>query len=1010
MAEIESLELKITGNAKSANTSLDTLIRTLDTLKTKINGLNDADSAKLGSLAKNLQGFSGLGKIKISTNLANQITAIGKAVKTLDGVDFTKLADLRLAIRPLANLEKSNLGSVVNPLMKLPTVMAELNKIDMVAFGAKIKQVAVALGPLADEMQKVANGFAAFPTKIQRLLNASSKMPTINASSAKSFTSRAAKATAAIYTFKRGSKVIASWINESNKYTENLNLFTVAMGQYADSAMKYANTVSEAMGIDVSEWIRNQGVFMTLATGFGSVGDRAATMSQQLTQLGYDLSSYYNITVEEAMQKLKSGFAGELEPLRNLGYDLSQAKLEAVALSLGIDKAVSSMTQAEKAELRYYAIMTQVTQVQGDMARTLQDPANQLRVLQAQLQMAARSLGNIFIPALNAVLPYVIAVAKVIRLLADTVASLFGGGQLDAGGLGLSNLEVSAGGASDAIDEATGNAKKLKKTLLGIDELNVMSDSSGSGSGAGNAVGGGFGFDLPTYDFIGEAANSRVNQIVEGMKEWLGITGGITSWSDLMDTRLGSILKVVGAIGIAFATWKITTGIMSFVTMFKSSGLLMFLKDVGFAIAAVATGAGTVGEAISFVFGGIAGVIGGAVLAVNGLIGYVSNLISILRDGENVSNILGAALGTLATAAGGFLLAIGLGATVATGGIVAAVIAAVGGVGMLVAVIVNHWEEIKAAIAGAWDWLYTNVFAPIGKWFAGVAMWFYQNVITPIIDFITPVFDLVRYMITLIYTRTTEIISGTITAIGSILAKVGEIFVKIVEIIVALGKAFYTYAIAPILSGIASIAIFVYDNFIKPVIDFFITLGKLAFTYIIEPIFNGVKWLRDQAVTLLKAIGTTVVDFISNLFKSVINGVLSRVESSINSFIRLLNGAVDIINKIPGVNITRISTLSIPRLADGGMIGNTGQLFVARERGPELVTSIGSKSAVMNNDQIVESVSRGVYQAVVSAMGQSSGDQVVEAKVNDKVLFEVMVNRARQETVRKGYNPLLGGV
>ena len=110
-----------------------------------------------------------------------------------------------------------------------------------------------------------------------------------------------------------------------------------------------------------------------------------------------------------------------------------------------------------------------------------------------------------------------------------------------------------------------------------------------------------------------------------------------------------------------------------------------------------------------------------------------------------------------------------------------------------------------------------------------------------------------------------------------------------------------------------------------------------------------------------------------------------------------------------GFDFAMASHIDIPRLADGGMINNSGQLFVAREAGPELVANVGSKTAVMNNDQIVDSVSQGVYRAVVQAMAQS-GDQTVEAKVNDKVLFEAIVNRARQETMRRGYNPLLGGV
>lgn len=1021
MADIESLELQITGDASKAKAGLDALIGTLDTLKGKIKGgvgltsvanqvrkmadaagkMNGSEGAKLESLAKGLQALSGLGNLKLSSSIANQISAMGTAVKNLDGADFTKVKDLATGLAPLETLGKSNLSSVLNQIKKLPDVMAELNKVDMGAFKAKIQELTASLKPLADEMQKVANGFSAFPGKIQQLLNSSSKLPSGNVSTGKSFTNLAARVTAMIYTFKRAAGVIASWINESNEYTENMNLFTVSMGEYTKSAMEYANTVSDVMGIDTSDWIRNQGVFMTLSTGFGVATDRAATMSQQLTQLGYDISSFYNKSVEDAMQRLQSGLAGELEPLRRLGYDLSQAKLEATALSLGIDKAVSSMTQAEKAELRYYAIMTQVTQVQGDMARTLQDPANQLRIFRAQLQMAARALGNIFIPALNAILPYAIAAVKVVRLLADAIAGLFGYEFTEVGESSIGGLGDSASDASDSIDDATSSAKALRKTLLGIDELNVMSDTSATG-GADVSGGGSFDFELPTYDFISEAANNRVNEIVESMKEWLGITGEITSWSDLMDTRFGSILKTAGLIGVAIGSWKIGVGIAGIVNFFKNSAFISSITT------AMASGA-SFWQALVGAFSGAAGIIGGVTTAIVGLVTYVSNLVSMLRDGEDASNVLGAALGGLATAAGGFLIALGVGATVATGGIVAAVIAAVAAVGMLVAVIVNHWEEIKAAIGTAWTWFYDNVLAPIGAWFAGAATWFYNNVITPIVNFFAPIVTAVIDIAVLIYTRVKEIVTGIIVAIGSIFTKAWEIFSKIVEIVVALGKAFFTYVITPVANALGAAATWVYNTLIKPVINFFITLGNLAYTYIIKPIFDGVVWLKDQAVALFKKIGTTIVNFVSNLLKSVINGVLSGIENKINLFIRLLNGAIDLINKIPGVNISKVTTISIPRLADGGAV-NTGQMFIAREAGPELVGTIGDRSAVVNNDQIVESVSRGVYQAVVSAMGQSGGNQVVEAKVNDKVLFEVVVNRNRQETMRTGYSPLLGGV
>ena len=854
-------------------------------------------------------------------------------------------------------------------------------------------------------------GLSSVSKEMKKLNNINIGLSSSTRSSAASFGQLATKVAAAAISLKKVGTTIASWINESNEYVENLSLFKVSMGEYAESAQEYAEAVGEIMGIDPSAWMRNQGVFMTMATGFGVATDRAATMSQQLTQLGYDISSFYNTSVEDAMQKLQSGLAGELEPLRRLGYDLSQAKLEATALSLGIDKTVSSMTQAEKAELRYYAIMTQVKQVQGDMARTLTSPANQLRIFKAQVEQTARALGNIFIPTLNLILPYAIAAAKVLRIVADVIASLFNFTlpEMDYSDIGNTGNQISEG-----LEDANKEATKLKRTLLGIDELNVLPDTSGSGSDA--LGGGGFGFELPTYDFIGEATNNRVNEIVESMKEWLGITGEITSWADLMDTRFGSILKTAGAIGAAIALWKIGGGVVTFVNAFKNSGLLKFFSAIGafigkiwFAIQAVFTGAATVGEAIAYVFGGAAGIIGGVAFAIVGLVGYISNLVSMLREGENASNILGAALGGLAAAAGAFLIAIGAGATVATGGIAAAVVAAIAAVGMLTAYVINHWEEIKSAVGTAWSWFYGNVLSPIATWFAGAAKWFYQNVITPIYNFFAPVVQAIVSHIVLVYNKWKEIVTGVIAAIASVYSKVWEICKKIIEIWVALGKAAFTYVITPVAEWIGKAATTIYNKIIKPVISYFVDLGKLAYEKIIKPIYDKLVWLRDIGISLFKAVGTTVVNFVSNSFKAVINGILATVESTINSFISMLNGAIKIINKIPGVNITTVAKLSIPRLAEGGMV-NDGQMFIAREAGPEMVGSIGNRTAVVNNDQIVDSVSQGVYRAVVQAMGQSSGNQVVEAKVNDKVLFEVVVNRNRQETMRTGFSPLLGGV
>lgn len=328
---------------------------------------------------------------------------------------------------------------------------------------------------------------------------------------------------------------IKSFISLSTDYIENMNLFSVSMGKYADEAREYAEAVSEAMGIDPSEWMRNQGIFMTLATGFGIVSDRAYIMSKNLTQLGYDISSFFNIDYAEAMQKLQSGISGELEPLRRLGYDISQAKLEATALSLGINKLVKEMTQAEKAELRYYAIMTQVKTVQGDMARTLEQPANQIRVFEASIKQAARAIANIFVPIINKLLPYLTAFSRVIRDVANVMAQLTGFTIPEVDYENNSFGEISAD-----MEEATESAKSLNKQLASFDEINniTITDDIDTNNGSGSD----FGFTLPEYDFIGEELDNKTNKIYESLKQKiLPIVQGIADNADLIKAAILTI-------------------------------------------------------------------------------------------------------------------------------------------------------------------------------------------------------------------------------------------------------------------------------------------------------------------------------------------------------------------------------------------------------------------------------------------------------------------------------------
>ena len=348
-------------------------------------------------------------------------------------------------------------------------------------------------------------------------------MRNANGLTTSSFIRMSAKIGATVIALNTLSSGIAKSIKLTNDYIENVNLFTVSMGPAAESAKDFAEEVSELLGIDPSTWMRYQGVFNTIISGFGVATEKANIMSQQLTQLGYDISSFFNISVEDAMTKIQSGISGELEPLRRLGYDLSVARLQQEAYSLGIEKSVTQMTQAEKAQLRYYAIMTQVTASHTDMARTIESPANQMRVLQAQITMTARAIGELFIPILNKVLPYVIAFTKVVRRAAEAVAQLLGVtlptvDYSDASSA-LSGLSDDNEDLSDSFEDADEKAKEFKKTILGFDEINALKDNSDLYKNKKDEedLFGDINVPLPTYDFLEGYIGSRAEEIADKM-------------------------------------------------------------------------------------------------------------------------------------------------------------------------------------------------------------------------------------------------------------------------------------------------------------------------------------------------------------------------------------------------------------------------------------------------------------------------------------------------------------
>ena len=896
------------------------------------------------------------------------IDSLSIQIKTNANSAVKGINALSASLSKLENATKgiSGLKEVTNQVKSLGNALDTLGTEN----AAKISEISKALSKLPANMQKVAsssNGFKKFGLYLGKV-----------------GTSLAVTG-----------RVLRKFVNLSNDYIENMNLFNVSMGEYAKEARVYAEQVAEVMGIDPGEWMRSQGVFNTIITGFGVASDKAYLMSKNLTQLGYDLSSFFNIDAAEAMTKLRSGISGELEPLRQLGYDLSVARLQQEAYNLGITKSVSAMTQAEKSQLRYYTIMTQVTKAQGDMARTLEAPANQLRVFKAQLIQAGRALGNLFIPLLNEILPVCIAVTKVITMLTNAFANLFGlemkevFPDMQEGSNAMGDLTDNTVDENKELAELNKKLKKTKNALLGIDELNVISppEADSTGGSGNTGAGGDINVPLPEYNFLENAVNQKVNDMVDKLKELLGITGEINDWGDLFKTKLDNIAVAIGGIGLGIAAWKFgkvlkDLGLVKgstkqvagmavsigsgFIFAYETADALANGVDWGNFLGQLGSGIGLV-SGLAMTFGTKGAQIGGIV---TGLGMLVTGSVDACKNGLNEIN--GIEIGTGATA---------LGASIGSffgpkGALIGAVVGAVGGA--LEMVIIKFWPQISEGLTIATEWIKE-------KW-NELTTWFNDNIITPISNFFTNLWDDIVQGFTNAWTKVEEFFAPIINWFTELWDSVSQ----------TVSDVFYNVQV--IATGIWDVVkeawnrfvTWVDENIITPISDFFSDLWddvveKASNAWQgIKDVFNTVStFFKDifedawqKVVDVFSVAGdifTDIKDAVVSAFKYIVNKLIEGLNKAIAKPFNAINDAlmkikeIEIFDMKPFKNLREISVPVIPMLANGGMV-DVGQLFIAREAGPEMVGTIGHKTTVANNTQIVSAISLGVFNAMIKAM------------------------------------------
>ena len=757
--------LRTKGNVTKVVNSLDKLAGSIATLKQASAGMSGLD--KITSFLNGLSNVNTTASAKSINTVVNAIKKIPAAVSGLNGVDFYSMSgsitQLTNALAPLSILDASNLkalGSAFNAIGKVPDLTDKLKATDLDSFASSCQKISVALTPLASQLDKVGNAFAKLPPQLSKVVTQANRVTAANEKQRKSYLSLSNQMNgfmrnmAKLVSLKAIADYLGNAVAKFNDFYEAANMFGVSMGDMTNEASGFIDKMEQLLGIDPSEAMNAMANIYSMTKSFGLAKEQAYTLSKSLTQLGYDLSSLKNIPISQAFTKIRSAMAGELEPMLQLGVDISQARLQQELLALGFNKQVSTLSQADKATLRYIAILKQTTDAQGDFARTLSSPANMIRILKAQLSGLARDVGSLLYPAMKSILPPLIAAVELIREFVQWVAKLMG---VKVVLTDFAKSADSVGGIGDAMDETTDSTKKAAKALkdytMGFDELNIIDPtqgSSGSGAGAG-AAGNLLGdVDLSGYDMFKQYNEELAKQIdaskqkIKAMLPLIAtVATALAAWklTNLITDIVDAISKMNALKSIVLGLGVFTVGIVLEITGIKDAiengvngtnfaeiVLGALIGTTGAAILGkgiarfIVTGFGNtaVGAAIKAAGGSTAGAIIGAAVGgvVTGIPMFVTGVYDAVKNGLNTLNGILIPLGSTMTGAGIGAIIGSLGGPIGTG------------IGALIGLIVGGLTDVGIAIYQNWD----KITESLGKaseslknWFVGVGEWWNEK-------------------------------------------------------------------------------------------------------------------------------------------------------------------------------------------------------------------------------------------------------------------------------------------
>ena len=620
--EVDNLEIRIESEARKALTNLDSLSDKLDKVSTslsKVNSsglnsfaggvrnlstamerMNNVKVSDFNRLAKNIEKIANIDSGSINKasysiqKMANSFSDLGKADKVSSSVASMASSIAKLGYKT-SSTAISNIPKLATSMNELITTLSKAPKVS-----SNVIQLTNALSNLASQGSRVKSATTAVASSVKKAsvstdtYTASTKRA---ASSSGSLFSQVTRLTAAFFTLKSIAGTIWKSVNSSMDYGETINMFQVSLKKIGEDAAKsagislgskagkeyaisfmrsaeeFSKDFSTKLGLDPDMMMKYQAIFAQISNSMGSTATTADNLSRSFVMLGNDIASLWNIDTETAMQKLQSGIVGEIEPMRALGVDISNTALQQTAYNYGIQDSVSKMSQAAKVQLRYLTIMRQTSVAHTDLARTINSPSNQLRILKQQWDNLCRSIGNVFMPTVQAVLPYINALVIALRKVTDSIAAALGFETPDYAdsevytdvSSGLDGVSGSYDNVGDSANDATSSVDKFKKAIMGFDQFNIISDNTNNSkdkdkNNSTSDGGGGYGGLDNAINDATSGYMQKYNEQLQAMKDKAEeLSDKIVPKIQAMIEAFDKMIPAIAGVAAAFTTYKLVS-------------------------------------------------------------------------------------------------------------------------------------------------------------------------------------------------------------------------------------------------------------------------------------------------------------------------------------------------------------------------------------------------------------------------------------------------------------------